>query len=75
MASPNLKSFDDLFKTSEEREQPKSKVTASLPLSALQPFSKHPFKKHNDEIMQELAESIAERGVIVPALVRPLKDT
>lgn len=43
-----------------------------LPLSELQPFSKHPFKKHNAEKMQELADSIVERGVIVPVLVRPL---
>ncbi len=45
---------------------------STLPLSELQPFSKHPFKKHNAEKMQELADSILERGVIVPVLVRLL---
>ena len=43
-----------------------------LPLTELQPFIKHPFKKHNAGKMQELADSIVERGVIVPVLVRPL---
>ena len=46
----------------------------SLPLSKLQPFNKNPFKQHNVEKMQELADSITERGVIVPILVRPLEN-
>ena len=44
----------------------------SLPLYKLQPFNKHPFKPQSEEKMQELAESIADRGVIVPILVRPI---
>ena len=50
------------------------KGITSLPISKLQPFSKHPFKQHNAEKMQELADSIEERGVIVPILVRPLEN-
>lgn len=46
----------------------------SLPLYKLQPFNKKPFKQHNVEKMQELADSITERGVIVPILVRPLEN-
>jgi len=45
-----------------------------LLLSRLKPFSKHPFKPHNEEIMLELAESIKEQGIIVPILVRPIED-
>ncbi len=74
---PGLKSFEDMFKSSEERENDnKMKITnepTSLPISKLKPFDKHPFKKYNNEKMQSLAESIKEQGVIVPILVRPYK--
>lgn len=72
MANAKLKDFDDIFKSSQQREQNGKNGISTLPLSELQPFSKHPFKKHNAEKMQELADSIVERGVIVPVLVRPL---
>lgn len=72
MANAKLKDFDDIFKSSQQREQNGKNGISTLPLSELQPFSKHPFKKHNAGKMQELADSIVERGVIVPVLVRPL---
>ena len=64
MANAKLKDFDDIFKSSQQREQNGKNGISTLPLSELQPFSKHPFKKHNAEKMQELADSIVERGVI-----------
>ena len=74
MAKANLKGFDDLFKSSEQHNDSVNNGVTSLPISKLQPFSKHPFKRHNAEKMQELADSIEERGVIVPILVRPLEN-
>lgn len=73
MAKANLKGFDDLFKSSEQRDE-KSNGIASLPISKLQPFSKHPFKRHTPEKLRELADSIEENGVIVPILVRPMDN-
>ena len=73
MAKTNLKGFDDLFKSSEQPDDKLNGIT-SLPISKLQPFSKHPFKKHNPAKMRELADSIEERGIIVPVLVRPLDN-
>jgi len=73
MAKANLKGFDDLFKSSEQLDD-NSNGIASLPISKLQPFSKHPFKRHSPEKMRELADSIEERGLIVPILVRPLDN-
>jgi ParB family chromosome partitioning protein len=73
MAKANLKGFDELFESSEQPNE-KSNGIESLPISKLQPFSKHPFKKHNPEKMRELADSIEERGIIVPILVRPFDN-
>lgn len=76
--NPNLKSFEDMFKPSEELEKEKQqeKITSeptTLPISKLKPFDKHPFKSYDTEKMQSLAESIRAQGVIVPILVRPFK--
>ena len=75
---PGLKSFEEMFKASEEREreareeQTKHGVI-TLPVSKLKPFDKHPFKSYDNEKMQSLADSVKEHGVIVPILVRPYK--
>ncbi|XBX07678.1 ParB/RepB/Spo0J family partition protein [Enterocloster clostridioformis] len=42
-----------------------------LPLSELHPFKNHPFKVKDDEAMTETADSIRQRGVLVPAIARP----
>ena len=73
MAKANLKSFDDLFQSSENPDM-KSTSLRTLSVDKLVPFSKHPFKKHNSEKMQELVDSINERGIIVPILVRPIDN-
>lgn len=42
-----------------------------LPLTELTPFKNHPFKVKNDAEMAELMKSIADAGVLSPALARP----
>ena len=42
-----------------------------LPLNALHPFPGHPFRMRDDEALRELAASIRQYGVMVPAIVRP----
>lgn len=69
-----LASYDDLFKTDEERLSDTQERVQSLPLDRLLPFPNHPFKVLDDEKMQETVESIKERGVLVPILVRPTND-
>ena len=49
----------------------KSTRLQRLPLNALHPFPGHPFRVRDDEALQELAASIREYGVMVPAIVRP----
>ncbi len=73
---PGLKSFEEMFKATEEREREArealtDKGVTKLPVAKLKPFDKHPFKKYDNEKMMSLAESIKEQGVIVPILVRP----
>lgn len=45
-----------------------------IPLSELHSFKNHPFKVKDDGDMVRLAESIAEHGVLVPAMARPRED-
>ena len=66
----NLPSVDDLFSTQEEREEAKRESVREIPLTEISDFPDHPFKVKADESMLEMAESIREYGVLVPALVR-----
>lgn len=69
-----LASYDDLFKTDEERQADTQERVQNLPLDKLEPFPNHPFKVIDDDKMLETVESIKERGVLVPILVRPKND-
>jgi ParB family chromosome partitioning protein len=45
-----------------------------LPLSEINDFPNHPFKVKMDADMLEMAESVKQYGVLVPALVRPKEN-
>lgn len=64
-----LSSYEDIFKPENMTAPPDR-----LPLSELQPFKDHPFKQYSEEKMAEMVESIRLYGVLMPILVRPLKD-
>ena len=66
-----LASYDDLFKTDEERQADAQERVQSLPLDRLMPFPNHPFKVLDDEKMQETVESIRNYGVLMPGIARP----
>ncbi len=70
----DLKSYDDIFKTEEEREEDKLSKIRDIPISEIDDFPDHPFMVRDDEDMQNLIESIKERGVITPAMVRKKDD-
>ena len=42
-----------------------------MPINKLIPFANHPFKVLDDENMAELVDSIRERGILSPVVVRP----
>lgn len=49
----------------------KSERVQEIPLSELHPFKNHPFRVVDDEAMQRTVESVAQFGVLTPALARP----
>lgn len=65
-----LTSVDDLFSTQESRDEAKLERVINLPPGEISDFPNHPFKVRMDEEMQQMAESVKEHGVLVPALVR-----
>lgn len=66
-----LASFDDLFRTDEERKEDNQERVQKLPLDMFFPFPNHPFKVRDDEKMEETVESVQQYGVLVPILARP----
>ena len=64
-----LPAADELFTTQAERDIKES--VKDIPLNEISDFPDHPFKVKMDEGMMEMADSIREYGVLVPALVRP----
>ena len=60
----------DLFSTQEERDEGKRESVREIPLEEISDFPNHPFKVKMDEEMQDMAESVSQYGVLVPALVR-----
>ena len=61
---------DDLFSTQEERDEEKRESVWEIPLAEISDFPNHPFKVRMDEEMRDMAESVKQYGVLVPALVR-----
>ena len=67
----SLSSYDDIFSTEESRTESTQERVQEIPLSQLHPFDGHPFKVVDDEAMMKTAESIAQFGVMTPAIARP----
>ena len=69
-----LTRLDDLFTTQAQREEERLSKIRDIPIELIDDFPDHPFKVRDDEDMQQLVESIKERGVITPATVRQKED-
>lgn len=66
-----MSSYDDIFQTDQSREEAQQERVQEIPLSELHPFKGHPFKVLDDEAMQKTVQSIAQFGVMTPAIARP----
>ena len=69
-----LTSVDSMFTTQEERDNAQRSYVTDLPVAEISDFPDHPFKVRMDESMTEMVESVKERGVLSPVLVRPMPD-
>jgi len=69
-----MTAYDELFMNDEERAENKLPRIHDIPLSEINDFPDHPYRVLDDEDMDALIESIKERGVITPAMVRKKED-
>ena len=69
-----LTSVDNMFTTQEERDNAQRSYVIDLPAAEISDFPDHPFKVRMDEEMEQMVESVRERGVLSPVLVRPMPD-
>ena len=70
----NLASVDDIFSTQEERDNADLEKIINISINEIDDFPNHPFKVSNNEEMQDMAQSIKDNGVLIPAIVRKKQD-
>lgn len=66
--------YDELFMTDDERKENRLPKIYDIPLSQIDDFPDHPFKVKIDEDMDQLVESIKQRGIITPVTLREKED-
>lgn len=73
-AASLLTSVDSLFTTQEERDIATQPRVQEIPLDQIDDFPNHPFKVRMDDSMMEMADSVKQHGILVPAIVRPKEN-
>lgn len=71
-AKIQMTSFDDLFQSSGTEQQTAAEQVQDIALEKLISFHNHPFQVKDDEEMRKTVESVAQYGVLVPAIARPV---
>ena len=66
--------YDELFMNDTERREAALPKIYNIPLSEIDDFPDHPFQVRLDEDMDQLVESVKERGVITPITLRQKTD-
>lgn len=69
-----LTTLDDLFSTQEEREVAGQPRVQEISIDLIDEFPNHPFKVRMDENMMEMADSVKQHDILVPAIIRPKED-
>lgn len=69
-----LTGLNELFMDDRERAESKLPKIHEIPLSEIDEFPNHPFHVRIDEDMDQLVESIKERGIITPVTLRQKPD-
>ena len=69
-----LTGYDELFMDDKERQEIRLPRIHDIPLDLIDGFPGHPYQVRMDEDMDQLVESIKERGIITPVTLRPKDD-
>ena len=69
-----LTGYDEMFMNDKERAENRLPKIYDIPLSEIDDFPDHPFQVRLDEDMDQLVESVKERGVITPITLRKKED-
>jgi len=69
-----LTGYDELFMSDESRAEARLPRIHDIPLDLIDDFPNHPFHVRMDEDMDQLVESVRERGVITPVTLRQKED-
>lgn len=70
----SLQSLDTLLAESKAKASPTKENIISLSVDALSPGKYQPRRDMDEHSLQELAASIRAQGIILPLIVRPLRD-
>ena len=69
-----LMGYDELFMDDRSRSESKLPHIHEIPLAEIDDFPDHPFKVKLDEDMDQLVQSIKDRGIITPITLRQKDD-
>ena len=74
MIDLGMTGYDELFMNDAERREASLPKIYNIPLWEIDDFPDHPFQVRLDEDMDQLVESVKERGVITPITLRQKTD-
>lgn len=66
--------YDELFMDNKGREENRAPKILDIPIAEIDDFPEHPFKVKMDEDMEQLVQSVKERGIITPITLRQKED-
>ena len=69
-----LTGYDELFMSDAGRAENRLPKIYDIPLTEIDDFPDHPFKVMLDEDMDQLVQSVKERGIITPITLRQKED-
>ena len=70
----HLPTIDSYFSTQQERDNEKLEKIVNIDINQIDDFPNHPFKVLQNDEMNEMVESIKDKGVLVPTIVRMKSD-
>lgn len=70
----HLPSIDDIFTTQKERDEANLEKVIHISIKDIDDYPQHPFKVLVNDEMQEMVDSIKDKGVLVPTIVREKED-